>query len=105
MSKHRPSSPDNAYLDCDDMAAAYDALKEPTASALPALLEKHASRLAELGHYDIAADVQLASERLPGLLQERDNYRAAVRTVADQAGAKICALEAELKRLSSEAKR
>jgi hypothetical protein len=58
------TNPDTASLDCEDMAAAYDAMKEPTASELPALLEKHALRLAELGHYDIAADVQLASERL-----------------------------------------
>jgi hypothetical protein len=93
---------DTTSLDCEDMAAAYDALEEPTASELPALLEKHASRLAELGHYDIAADVQLASERLPVILQERDDYQAAVRTVADQAGAKICALEAKLKRLGRE---
>jgi hypothetical protein len=123
------ANPDNAYLDCDDMAAAYaskplpkspffaappedssellvgeisfSSLKEPAPSELPVLLEKHASRLAEMGHYDIAADVQLASERLPVLLQERDDYRAAMRSVADEAGAKICALEAELKRLSS----
>ena len=69
MHKWTPASPDDASLDCDDMAAAYaskplPSLKEPTASELPALLEKHASRLAEMGHYDIAADVQLASERL-----------------------------------------
>lgn len=84
------------YKDSGDTKA-WATPDEPTASELPALLEKHASRLAEMGHYDIAADVQLASERLPVLLQERDDYRAAVRSVADQAGTKICALESELR--------
>ena len=95
------TNPDNTILDCEDMSAAYDAMKEPTASELPALLEKHASRLAEMRHYDSAADVQLASERLVAAMDRVEELEAAVRAVADQAGAKICALEAEIKRLLS----
>lgn len=64
VSYRKRANPDDASLDCDDMAAAHDALREPTTKELPALLEKHAARLAELGHYGIAADVQLASERI-----------------------------------------
>jgi hypothetical protein len=56
---HGPNSVDPA--DRQELASL---LKEPTESELPAVLEKHAARLAELGHYDMAADVQLASERL-----------------------------------------
>lgn len=42
-----------------------------------------------------------AADLLRALEQERDGYREALRTIADENGAKICALEAELKRAYS----
>lgn len=58
----------NVGLPVDQQYHSYDLMKEPTTDELPAMLEKHALRLAGLGHYDIAADVQLAAERLSPIL-------------------------------------
>ena len=64
VANRKPANPDVRVIRCGHVIAIERYTKEPKASELPALLEKHASRLAEMGHYDIAADVQLAAERL-----------------------------------------